>query len=256
MSRVAGRWFALIVCLGTLASVGFIGFVNVASGGAQIDELIRALPPPMPTSGEVPALPAPLREIIGAASDDGEALTRIVAYFDEHEAALAAEFGTTNRDETAAVYAMYIVHMAVPYGAPEGWPESLVSFAWTQQYMHCGISFAMQLPIANALGLHARLVQWESGDHVWMEVRIDGRWQIFDSTTDLWIDGSMLDLVQGAARTYHQFYQSSDIPNCEACRPEIEPGHRISDIAWQMVHSGIDYLYWSPPVAESDASEA
>lgn len=198
--------------------------------------------------GEIPAFPARLSDIISDAEEDAEALERIVVYFDENQDALAAFFETADRDETAASYAMYIVHMTTPYGEIEGWPPTFAYFANEQQFSHGGVSLHFQMQIARALNLHWRWVQWENGGHVWMEVLIDGQWEIFDATANQRIDHSIFELLQGVSRSSRQYLQTSDLTACEACQIHFEQGYSLPELSWEMSTAGIEFQPYSPPV--------
>lgn len=197
--------------------------------------------------GEIPAFPARLSDIVGNAEEDEEAIKRIVAYFDENEPALADFFETTYRDETAATFIMYVVHMTTPYGVIEGWPASLSYFANEQQFSHCGVYLAFQMSIARAFNLHWRWVQWENGGHVWMEVMLDGQWEIFDATSNLRIDHSIFELISGASRVSTQYVQTSELPGCPACRMHYEQGKSLAVLSWEMSTVGIEFQPYSPP---------
>lgn len=78
----------------------------------------------------------------------------VVAYFQAHRVQLAAEFRESDPDRVAALFAMYSVHVALPYG--EAPPTTTLAAFVGLQRAHCGIQAPVPLQISRALGLEGR----------------------------------------------------------------------------------------------------
>jgi len=108
--------------------------------------------------------------------------------FDETTA--MAAFAENNPTRATAFYIIYTVHNRHPY-----------SDQW-----HCGDMAEVALHDAQMLGLTARMGTLSGGTHAFLEVLIDGRWELFDPTTNVWINRSAEELMTGIPRTYRAFY--------------------------------------------------
>ncbi|MCK6578198.1 MAG: hypothetical protein L6Q98_08865 [Anaerolineae bacterium] len=246
MIRCLSRMVFILAFLILISGFGVPAPAHTASGLSAV----------RPVHAEDWSFPLPLRLIVGDARDPAAAMARVVAYFDENAAALAQAFGTSSRQETAAVYAMQLVHRHAPYGPTNHFPSDILDYATTQAYTHCGTSVAAQSQIAEALGLHWRMILIENGDHIWLEVLVDGVWQIYDATTNLVIDRPMEELLQGLPRSYRQYRQSTEISNCEACRLNLRQGTSLTRLSWEMYAAGLDWTPRAPIVLWSESPAA
>jgi len=157
----------------------------------------------------------PLKDIVVGTKSDSAALARIVAYYREHEGRFREHWQERNRARLQAFFAMYVVHVSHPYGAGST-PETLLAFTREATVASCREYSIFQARILSAFGLKWRYVAVSSGMHGWIEVDINGRWEIFDSTVNLWIDRSAFELLEGGPRRYRQFYT----PWSDMNRPE------------------------------------
>jgi hypothetical protein len=187
---------------------------------------------------EGPHVPT-LREIISDSADETAALDRVVAYFTLNRERLAEAWRETHPDRLKALYAMIVTHISLPYGATT-FPASLLEFA-SQEYAHCGTYTFAQVQIAHALGLTYRVIEFV-GEHAWLEVRIDGQWEIFDATTDTWLSGGVEDMLAGAAREYAYYYTPLlDIDHPEA-RLHFALGYDMQRLRQRMPLLGVSYF--------------
>ena len=158
-------------------------------------------------------LPIPPLEGIAPAGDVGD----VVSYYQAHVGELASMFDDGER--APAFFAMYIVHLAKPYRESTA-ADNLVDFMALAR-AHCGIYAPVQQEISQALGLSTRYIAFTNGFHGWIEVEILGHWEIFDSTTNVWIDHSMEELLGGVTRRYRMFYT----PALDEMAPETYRAH-------------------------------
>ncbi len=169
--------------------------------------IFDANPPPI----EIPAM----QQLASGASSDQEVIDLILAYYNQHSDELQAKWLEDNPARLKAIFAMYIIHISHPYGNG-GYPATFVEYL-QQAASHCGPQSVFQTRLLSAFGLTWRRVGMLSGLHGWVEVKIDGQWETFDSTTNVWIDQSFVELLQGGPRKYREFYTPwSDIDRPDA----------------------------------------
>jgi hypothetical protein len=128
---------------------------------------------------------SPLQELSFGAANDAEILERVVAYFEENHERLALLWREDHPTRLAGIFSMYITHISLPYGETP-FPETISDFV-QQERAHCGTYLVPQTQIALALGLTIRTIEF-IGEHAWMEVYIDDHWELFDATTNNWIN--------------------------------------------------------------------
>lgn len=195
LRRVLPFALALVV----LAAVFRLG----AEIGARNVDLL-----PLPVRIAAPPLDVPpLTAITGGATEDAAITTAVVAYYEANTAHLRREFREADDARLGALYAMYLVNHAQPY-ATTSQITTLREFV-TADAAHCGTyATAMQL-LARALGLRSRITV--TGEyHAWLEVEVNGRWELFDPTTSVWVDQPMAALVRGGPRRYRAFHTAND----------------------------------------------
>ncbi|MFN8447786.1 MAG: hypothetical protein U0521_04120 [Anaerolineae bacterium] len=152
-----------------------------------------------------PALDIPTsQEIVADATTDTAALDRIVGYFDAHEDALRLAFEEDDPVRLKVLYAMYVVHISTVYGEADP-PTSLIAFL-DSPYSHCGFYTRFQSEILDAFGISWRIMYHATAEHAWVEVPINGNWELFDPTTNVWADRDGVALLAGEPRHYRAFY--------------------------------------------------
>jgi hypothetical protein len=132
-----------------------------------------------------PGIPT-LQLITGDANTDDVALERIVDYFDAHLNELQTFFETEHPVRLKVLFAMYVVHISFVYGEATP-PTSLVEYL-AGTYSHCGLYTRYQAEILDAFGITWRIMYHATAEHAWVEVPIDGEWEVFDPTVNVWID--------------------------------------------------------------------
>ena len=180
-----------------------------------------------------------LQELSFGAANDAEILERVVAYFEENDERLALLWREDHPIRLAGIFSMYITHISLPYGETP-FPETISDFV-QQERAHCGTYLVPQMQIAVALGLTIRTIEFV-GEHAWMEVYIDDHWELFDATTNTWINQTGVDLLNGVVREYRYFYTPLlDINHPEA-RLHLQEGYDMQLLRQRMPLMGISYF--------------
>jgi hypothetical protein len=153
-------------------------------------------------SGERPLEVPGLRELV-----DGDDARGVAAYFETNRERLALMFNETNEARLRGLFGMYLVHVSQPYGSmPSGWEQYTLSQFLQADEAHCGGYALMQGMIYTALGLRWNNVIVDGSWHGLIEAEIDGAWETFDATTNVWASISVGGLIGGLPREYRQFY--------------------------------------------------
>ncbi len=218
-------------------------FILILYGVASIDARIASMAGSPETHHLVfDAQPGPdvptLQELSAGLSDDDAILERVAAYYDENKERLALLWREDHPLRLAGLFSMYITHISLPYGETT-FPGSIVEFT-QQERAHCGTYLVPQTRIAGALGLTHRVIEFV-GEHAWLEVYVDDHWELFDATTNTWINQTGLDLREQVAREYRYFYT----PMLDRDRPDarlhIDEGYNMPALRRLMPLMGIDY---------------
>ncbi len=171
----------------------------------------------------------PLSALIGDATTNADALAAVAAYYDANAETLAALFAEDNEQRTRALFGMYLVHVAVPYNRVERDPVTLIDFV-NAETAHCGTFARAQSQVYTALGLRWRNIVVDDGWHGLVEAEIDGRWETFDATNNLWLSVSVEELIAGAPRSWRTFYT----PHTDAHAPDTYRAHLADDYNMQL----------------------
>ncbi len=175
------------------------------------------------TITDPPALPIPPVTEIAPTGDPLD----VVNYWNAHADQLTAMFGDPLRAK--ALFAMYTVHISKPYGVAPMVPD-LADFEALDR-AHCGDDELAQRQISNALGLTTRALAFTNFWHGWLEVQIAGHWEIFDSTTNIWIDQPMDALLNGAPRSFRNFYTPVfDLNAPDIYRQHLYEGYSVPEL--------------------------
>lgn len=181
-----------------------------------------------------------LQEIGAGATTDEELLQRIADYYDVNRERLRGLWRIEDDTRLAATFAMYIVHVSTPYGETR-YQTSLVDYL-TLTRSHCGTYSLAQRDIVKKLGLTWREVSLSSGWHGWIEILIDGNWEVFDATTNVWISKSGFDLVNGVEREYRYFYTPLLDINRPDARLHLQEGYNMDNLRSWMPGLGLFYI--------------
>lgn len=150
-------------------------------------------------------LPIPdLHELTAGAATDADALAQIRAYYLANTARLSALFDERDPARLAGLLTMYEAHTAHVYGQHRADAGLLDWLA--DPVAECGSYSRFQAQIAGALGLDWRIVEISGGTHQWVEIRVGGGWEVFDSTVNVWMSRAGFELERGAARTVRKLY--------------------------------------------------
>lgn len=155
-----------------------------------------------------------LAEIIGQAATDAEALAAVRAYYEANAEALSVIFDEPDAQRTKALFGMYIIHTAVPYNVVSwDWEnDDFLDFAHAPT-AHCGVYARAQSQLYTEFGLTWRIVLVDGGWHGLIEVMIGDEYEIFDSTSNVWISQPVESLIRGDQRQYREFWTPVSDPN-------------------------------------------
>lgn len=191
-----------------------------------------------------PGIP-PLQTIVAGATTDQEALDMIVAYYDDHLQQISQILGETNPVRLKALYAMFVTHISHDYGVRTA-PSSLLDYL-AHPNSHCGMYSRFQAQISDAMGLTWRIFTHDIAQHAWVEVKVDGQWEIFDSTVNVWISTDGYSLIEGKPRQWRAFYTPmNDITRLDA-RMHLLDGWNMPRLRLWMPQLGLTYNPPAPP---------
>lgn len=194
-------YWAIIIIL--LVLVGFAGGVTITKN--LLIEQWDYVSPDRLFSAEPPLDVPTLQAIVGDAETDDVALQAIVAYYDDHADQLATQFRESNPTRLKALFVMYTTHISNDYHVISTDFPSLVAYL-QQPYSQCGIYSQFEAEILSAFGLTWRIIEIAGGTHAFVEVMVDGHWEIFDATTNDWVDTSAFEMERGVERHSRSFY--------------------------------------------------
>lgn len=151
------------------------------------------------------ALPIPSLQVMAQDTNSDEAaLKEIARYFKTHQEDLRFIFNESDPARLRALFAMYLTHTSHFYGRHA--PDFSFSGWLSNPYADCGSYAQFQSQILTALGLRWRQIAISGGTHVFVEALIDGRWEYFDATVNVWVNQSAFDMERRATRVKREFY--------------------------------------------------
>ncbi len=218
-------------------------FAQVFASGAEAPDAPNHLPAADLLFERISGPDVPtLQEMTAGATTDAEALAKVVAYYDDNRERLRVLWREEDDTRLAGIFSMYVVHVSTIYGETT-YPASFLEYL-QQPRAHCGTYSIAQAHIANALGLEWRMFELTSGWHGWIEINVDGQWEMFDATTNQWISRSGLEMLQGAPREYRSFYTPLlDIDRPDA-RLHMSEGYNMQQFRIDLPGLG---LFYNPP---------
>jgi hypothetical protein len=156
-----------------------------------------------------------LQQMTSGATTDEEAYRRVVDYFSANRQDIADELQEENETRLKALFVMNVVHISHVYDSVTD-PGSFLDYL-KQSGSHCGTYSHYEGAILEQFALLWRTQNISGGTHTWVEVNVDGQWEIFDATINTWIDHSGAELMRGSTRTYRYFYT----PMLDAARTDV-----------------------------------
>lgn len=220
----------LLIVMLILLGVLIANVQHILSNPRVSDEVFERQPGP-----DVPTL----QTFAADAADDAVILVQVRAYFEANAERLAQVWREDNPTRVAGIFSMYISHISLPYGVTP-FPATLAEFA-RQERAHCGTYTFAQQDIAGALGLTMRTVEF-LGEHAWLEILVDDQWEVFDATTNVWINRSTPELLDGVVREYRSFYTPMlDIDRPDA-RLHLREGFDMPALRVRMPLLGLRYF--------------
>lgn len=202
------------------ASVGLAASWRIGYAGGSAPQQFT-----IPTGVDTlaPKLPIPTLLKIAPTGD----IDDVRDYWHNYETELKGMFA--DEDRAAALFAMYLVAIAVPYGVqpmcingdvPYCTHATLAEYVHLQR-AHCGIYARVQAEVSRALGLTARVVEFTDGWHGVCEVMIGKHYEVFDSTVNVWLNQPLEALVAGTTRLTFPYYT----PILDMSAPDVFRAH-------------------------------
>lgn len=192
-----------------IALLLIVGLFSV--GTQQPAPLMEAYPALVYDAQPAPPLPSLVSFLRG---NDRDTAHQVQRWFEAHRDELAALWGETDDTRLLGWYVMMLVHLSAPYGESR-FPVDLRDFMRLPA-AHCGTYTSAQALLLEHLSVEYRFLEFADGTHGWVEMRINGHWELFDATTAVWVSEPMETLLQGAAREFRAFYS----PITDAARPD------------------------------------
>lgn len=216
--------FLLLVFLAIILA-GFLGGILLMQRLALTGSFYPVAPTILYEARLPPDLPT-LQEMSQGAQSDADAYDRIYEYYQSHHQHIADELGEENETRLQALFVMNVVHISHIYQSVDD-PGTFLAYL-QQAGSHCGIYSHYESELMDRFGLTWRRQLLSQGYHEWVEVNVDGQWEIFDSTINTWINRSARELMAGAERSYRYFYT----PMLDENRPDVvnsvlESGQRL-----------------------------
>lgn len=180
-----------------------------------------------------------LQEIADGAKSDDEILLKVTDYYAANHERLGLLWGEENPTRLAALFTMYVTHISTVYGEA-AMPTTLDEYLH-QPRSHCGSYTWAQMQLARALGLKIQVVEF-SGEHAWLEVMVDEQWELFDATTNEWIDKGVTELMQGVPRQFRTFYSPVFDINRPDARLHLSEGYDVPKLRTRMTTLGVAYM--------------
>ena len=128
-----------------------------------------------------------------------------MAYYQAHETELGSLFQETNPTRLRGLFAMYVVHTSTLYGVVPTLPANFIDYI-QMPTSACGTYSYAEGKILTALGVQWRSIDISGGTHTFVEANIDGHWEYFDATINVWVNRSALEMQTGVERTARKFY--------------------------------------------------
>lgn len=180
-----------------------------------------------------------LQEIAANAATDAAILQNVVHYYHENRERLSLLWDEDHPTRLAGMFSMYVTHVSSVYG--ETTVSATLDDYLDQPRAHCGSYTWAQIQIATALGLSWQTVEFP-GDHTWLEILVDGQWEIFDATTNVWLNHGVQELMQGLPRQYRNFYSPVFDINRPDARLHLAEGYNLPKLRDRMTTLGVAYM--------------
>jgi len=183
-----------------------------------------------------PDINIPTLQQLATKLETDEAITdAVLVYYDAHKSQLKTAWHEPHPTRLKAILTMYIIHISHPYG-DDGRPYYTFAEYLRRSNSDCSLYALYQSRLLDQFGIKWRHVAISSADHGWIEVEIDGRWEIFDATINVWLNKSAFELLKGRPRQYRFFYTPWADINCPEARQYLIDENMLADDD-QPIHS-------------------
>lgn len=157
--------------------------------------------------------------------------------------------GVYDKKMLKAVFMMNFVSFTNPYGTPDidNNPKNIQTLIWKIKNANCQTNVMLMQMLLEKAGYEAKTVTINGKSHGYNEVKVGWRWHILDATTNIWINRSTQELMDGKKGDVRKFFvDETDVEN-----PSYSSENNPSDLRTKMVDlgqgfrpiiSGYDYL--------------
>ena len=182
-------------------------------GGFYYSQYVRVLPNSAKTYYKI----FNKNEILSGNEDNATIVDeKLDARLKKYHKTFAQIAGTTDEKKLKALFYMNFVHMSAYYGQRDLQDLSLKELLWGGDFFQCGNYSVLLGMLLEKAGYEFRTLAIYPG-HSIIEIKLDDRWQVFDPTTNLWIDQSIEDQIAGKAKNIKEFFlQAEDQNNSKA----------------------------------------
>jgi len=113
-----------------------------------------------------------------------------------------------NEKLVRALYILNFVSFSSNYGTPDQkqGEQGIKDLLWTIGTSNCQTNTMLLQMLMEKAGYESRTIAINNLSHGFNEVKIDGRWQIFDATTNLWINEGFESLMAGKTGKAKEFF--------------------------------------------------
>lgn len=122
--------------------------------------------------------------------------------------------GTNDETTLRALFYMNFVRMFGVYGNRDLHENTIKDILWgdPNYYFQCGTYTTLLAMLLDKAGYQLRTVEVNGGAHGYVEVMLNGRWQILDPTINTWVDQSTENLLNGVPRNTKTFFYRAQDP--------------------------------------------
>jgi hypothetical protein len=155
-----------------------------------------------------------------------------------------ANLTNVNNDRVMkALFIMNFVSFSNYYGNPDTSQnsKSIETLIWKIKNSNCETNSTLLEMLLEKSGYEARTIAINGLNHGYNEVKIDGTWNILDATTNIWINNSTEDILNGSKKQVQKFFlKGSDSDNPEVKKLNYS-GNDLSDLRVKMTNLGEEF---------------
>ena len=149
-----------------------------------------------------------------------EMVAKIDVQFQEYKETFRDLINLEDTDERTlrALFIMNFVSFTNYYGTPDlqETADTIKSLVWDIKSANCQTNAMLLQMLLEKAGYESRTIAISGRSHGYNEVRINGKWNVLDATTNIWIDRSTQELIDGKVGAVNKFFvDENDLSNVE-----------------------------------------